>query len=127
MDGFWSETDRIRRRLHLGGLIKETKDLTKSGIPRLVNLPVIGPLFGNKTTAKTRAELIVIMRPVVTIGPAEPTLLREKTFEDFNIPSDLESSIMPAGIRERVSPPKPAGLRSSAPMLREEGGRPLRR
>jgi len=37
--------------LILGGLIKESFDLTKSGLPKLVNLPLIGPLFGKTTRA----------------------------------------------------------------------------
>ncbi len=106
--------------LILGGLIKESNDNTKSGVPWLVNLPLIGPAFGKHSKAKVRNELIIIMRPVVTIAAAETSKLREKTYESFNIPSDLESAIMPPNIRERVKSGKPSQLRSSAPALREE-------
>ena len=107
--------------LILGGLIKESMDTTKSGIPKLVNLPLIGPLFGKQTKAKVRNELIIIMRPVVTLASGETAKLREKTFDAFNIPPDLEAAIMPPGIREHVKPPvKPAPMRGSAPQLRAE-------
>ena len=106
--------------LILGGLIKESTDYSKSGLPKLVNLPLIGPLFGKHTKAKIRNELIIIMRPVVTLAPNETARLREKTFDAFNVPPDLESAIMPQNIRERVKPEKAAPLRGSAPKLRDE-------
>ncbi len=107
--------------LILGGLIKESMDYTKSGIPKLVNLPLIGPLFGKTGKTKVRNELIIIMRPVVTLASSDTAKLREKTFDAFNIPPDLEAAIMPQNIRERVKPPvKPAPMRGSAPQLRAE-------
>ncbi len=106
--------------LILGGLIKESVDNTKSGLPRLVNLPLIGPLFGKTSKAKIRNELIIIMRPVVTLAADDTARLREKTFDSFNVPPDLEAAIMPQNIRERVKPPAQAKLRGSAPTLRAE-------
>lgn len=108
--------------LILGGLIKESKDLTKSGILKLINLPVIGPLFGTTTKDRVRNELIVMMRPIVTFAPQDSAKLREKTFESFAIPPDLESAIMPPGTwenipRAKVVKPLP---RSTAPVLRSE-------
>lgn len=108
--------------LILGGLIKESKDLTKSGILKLINLPVIGPLFGTTTKDRVRNELIVMMRPVVTYAPQDSAKLREKTFESFAIPPDLESAIMPPGTwenvpRAKIVTPVP---RSTAPVLRSE-------
>jgi type II secretion system protein D len=113
--------------LVLGGLIKETKDLTKSGVPKLINLPVVGPLFGKKSNSTTRTELIVLMRPVVTVAPADPAKLRETMFEAYNVPPDIEAGLIPPGLRQQVNPPKPAPLRGSAPKLREESGGTRRR
>ena len=112
--------------LILGGLIKESLDNSTAGLPRLVNLPIIGPLFGNKTKAKIRNELIVLMRPIVTVGPSAVSDLREKTFESFNIPPDLESAIMLQGIREKMKPSKSSPLRNSTPKLRDEASFPRR-
>jgi general secretion pathway protein D len=47
----------------LGGLIRENKSEGSSGIPILHNLPLVGPLFGTKTTDGRRTELIVIITP----------------------------------------------------------------
>ena len=112
--------------LILGGLIKESLDLTNTGVPKLSNLPLIGPLFGSRSKSKIRNELIVIMRPVVTVSPMQTAALREKTFEAFNIPPDLESAIMPQGIREKVKPAKGSTLRNSTPKLRDESSFPRR-
>ncbi len=106
--------------LILGGLIKESLDYNRSGLNKLSNIPFIGPLFGKHTKDKIRNELIIIMRPVVTLAALENAKLREKTFDAFNIPADLESAIMPMNIRERIKPEKSAGLRSSKPKLRDE-------
>ncbi len=110
--------------LILGGLIKESLDLNKSGLNKLVNIPLIGPLFGKHSKDKIRNELIIIMRPVVTLAALENAKLRERTFDAFNIPPDLEGAIMPPNLRERVKPEKstrPAS-KSSAPMLRDDPG-----
>ncbi len=107
--------------LILGGLIKESVDKTRSGLPGLVNLPLIGPLFGKHSKAIIRNELIIIMRPVVTLSPNETTRLREKTFDSLELPADLEAAIMPPNVRERVKPPeKAASLRKASPRLRDE-------
>jgi type II secretion system protein D len=112
--------------LILGGLIKESQDFTKSGIPRLVNIPWIGPLFGKTSKEKIRSELIIMMRPIVTVAPAEGANLREKTFEDFNIPPDFDAAIIPKGkfgfspiVIPKIIQPPPA-TRPSPVQLRTE-------
>lgn len=51
--------------LVLGGLIRETTDKTKSGIPILHKLPLIGPLFGRTVNNQNRTELVVLITPRV--------------------------------------------------------------
>ena len=111
-----------RGTLILGGLIKESNDFTRSGIPVLSNLPWIGPLFGKTTKNKTRSELIVIMRPIVTKGPPETAALREETMQGFAIPPDFDQALAPTGLREKATVPKiiaPAP-RETAPKLRPD-------
>ena len=107
--------------LILGGLIKESLDNTRGGINKLVRIPIIGPLFGKTTKDKVRTELIVLMRPIVTMDPPEAAGLREKTFQDFNIPPDFDQTIIPQGMRETIPKAKViAQPRATAPVLREE-------
>jgi general secretion pathway protein D len=47
----------------LGGLIREQKVQTRSGIPGLYNMPIIGPLFGATIDDQMRTELVVLITP----------------------------------------------------------------
>ena len=49
----------------LGGLIRDSKARTKSGIPLLHQLPIIGSLFGETTNSKERTELLIVLTPRV--------------------------------------------------------------
>jgi general secretion pathway protein D len=49
----------------LGGLIKDDKNAGSSGLPFLSEIPVVGALFGAKTDATTRRELIITITPRV--------------------------------------------------------------
>ncbi|MCB2183476.1 MAG: type II and III secretion system protein [Desulfobulbaceae bacterium] len=52
--------------LIVGGLIDSIKDYSESQIPNLGDLPGPGgKLFGNSGTAKSRKELVILLRPVV--------------------------------------------------------------
>lgn len=51
--------------LVLGGLIRHEYDKTKSGIPVLHKLPLIGPLFGSTTNNLFSTELVVLITPRV--------------------------------------------------------------
>src|SRR5207253_1491386 len=51
----------------LGGLITDTRNTSKNGIPYLSRLPVVGPLFRSTTKNRDRTELIVLMRPEVSL------------------------------------------------------------
>jgi len=49
----------------LGGLIDESVDNSKNGIPWLYDLPLIGSLFGGTTKNNTKTELVVLITPRV--------------------------------------------------------------
>lgn len=55
----------------LCGLIREQKVLSRSGIPGLYNLPIIGPLFGATVDEQIRTELVVLITPRAVRNPAE--------------------------------------------------------
>ena len=52
----------------LGGLIRDDKAKTKSGIPILHELPILGSLFGETVDSKERTELLVVLTPRVIRG-----------------------------------------------------------
>jgi general secretion pathway protein D len=47
----------------LGGLIADQDQKTKSGIPVLNDIPVVGDLFGTKDNSKKRTEIIMFIKP----------------------------------------------------------------
>ena len=53
----------------LGGFISASRSLDHSGVPWLMDIPLLGNLFKSSATANTRTELIVLMRPTVLKTP----------------------------------------------------------
>jgi general secretion pathway protein D len=49
----------------IGGLIKDSRTNTRTGIPVLGDLPVVGPLFGVTESDNTRTEIVVLITPHV--------------------------------------------------------------
>jgi general secretion pathway protein D len=62
-------TVRDRDTIVLGGFIRDTNTKTKSGVPLLKDIPVLGFLFRSSTSGKDRRELLVLMRPTVLKTP----------------------------------------------------------
>jgi general secretion pathway protein D len=60
---------RDRDTIILGGLIEDNKNSNGSGVPFLMNIPVLGYLFRSTQTSETRKELIVLIRPTVLPTP----------------------------------------------------------
>ena len=53
----------------LGGLIYTEKDKSASGVPLLMDIPLLGYLFRSSSANNTRNELIVLIRPTVLPTP----------------------------------------------------------
>src|SRR5206468_10920822 len=53
----------------LGGLIEDDNSKSISGVPILMHLPLLGPLFRSNSSSKSRSELIVLIRPTVLPTP----------------------------------------------------------
>jgi general secretion pathway protein D len=60
---------RNRDTIMLGGFIENDKSTSRSGIPLLMNIPLLGNLFTSRNDSKQREELIVMMRPTVLKTP----------------------------------------------------------
>jgi len=75
--------------LVLGGLIRENKAFTESGVPFLKDIPLIGALFGQTVTSTTRTELIVMLTPKIVRNSSEA---RKVTEEYRRKLENLESS-----------------------------------
>jgi general secretion pathway protein D len=67
----------------LGGLIRETKSRSGSGLPFLRRIPWLGELFGSTVRGTRRTELIVLMTPKVIQTADDSAELLEKLKKDF--------------------------------------------
>jgi general secretion pathway protein D len=64
----------------LGGFIRSDRSKSKSGVPFLQDIPILGTLFTSRQDNKNRQELIVMMRPTVLKTPeiAAANTIREE-------------------------------------------------
>jgi general secretion pathway protein D len=60
---------RDRETIILGGFIRNSDISSKSGVPYLKDIPVLGYLFRSTAKSNERKELIVLMRPTVLRTP----------------------------------------------------------
>jgi general secretion pathway protein D len=109
--------------LIIGGLIRQSQSRGSSGVPFISRIPLLGNLFKNTTKDQSRTELVILIRPEVTVGPEEAVQTRERAHEFLNMESDIEAALMPQGMRRRV----PAGpvMRESTVTIREERELPV--
>src|SRR5438309_916108 len=93
----------------LGGLITDNKQLSKGGIPYLSRLPWVGALFRNTIKNHDRTELIILMRPEVTLTKLDLYRLRQKHEDRTHFGPDLEQDDCPdcpkAGDGKQLPPP----------------------
>jgi general secretion pathway protein D len=74
---------RSGETLVLGGLIRDNDTNGNSGLPGLVNIPIIGALFGTQNRSYQRTELLVVITPRV-------------------VRSDIDAREVGAELRERM-------------------------
>ena len=81
--------------LILGGLVVDRKSRAQSGVPVLSKIPVIGGLFRQTNKQKTREELIVLMRPDVSLTKADLKRLRQKHEEKTHFGPEIDQEDCP--------------------------------
>ena len=60
---------RDRDTIILGGFVRSDKSKSKSGVPLLMDIPILGNLFTSRSDSKDRSETIVMIRPTVLKTP----------------------------------------------------------
>ncbi len=68
----------------LGGLIDTSKSRSGTGVPFLMDVPLLGYLFRSTSTSEKRTELIVLIRPTVLPTPEVASLTARA--EKYNMP-----------------------------------------
>jgi type II secretion system protein D len=79
----------------LGGLITDDKKLQKDGIPYLSRIPLVGSLFRSTSNNRMRTELIILMRPEVTLTKLDLYRLRQKSEDRSHFGPELEQDDCP--------------------------------
>ncbi|MBM4286059.1 MAG: type II secretion system protein GspD [Deltaproteobacteria bacterium] len=86
----------------LGGLIREDASRTKSGVPILHRMPLLGPLFGTEDVKNEKTELLVLITPHIVAHPEEGARIT-RTMKDK------------VGLQESPTPPPGTPLPPSPP------------
>jgi len=68
----------------LAGLISETENKQRQGIPVLDSLPGVGDAFSNQTTTRSRTELILFIRPTMIRDPLDAHVIAEEMRSKMN-------------------------------------------
>lgn len=68
----------------LAGLISETENKQRQGIPGLDSIPGIGDAFSHQTNSRARTELILFIRPTVIRDPIDAHVIAEEMRSKMN-------------------------------------------
>jgi general secretion pathway protein D len=85
---------RDRDTIMLGGLIETDKSKSHSGVPFLMDVPLLGFFFRSTSTSDTRKELIVLIRPSVLPTPEVAALTARSEKEKMAGVRETEREIM---------------------------------
>jgi general secretion pathway protein D len=83
----------------LGGLIERQREQSRSGIPLLKDVPILGALFGSTKSVDLQSELYLFITPHVIVNDEDADRVRE----DVERKTDLIRDILPA--RPEAKPP----------------------
>ena len=85
----------------LAGLISETENKQRQGIPLLDSIPGVGDAFSHQTNSRARTELILFIRPTVIKDAVDAHVIAEEMRSKMN--SRLVGTSVPVVV---VDPPK---------------------
>lgn len=105
---------RDRDTIILGGLIETSKSRTRSGVPILSDIPVLGFFFSANSTKERRNELIVMIRPTVLPTPEVAALTARSERQNLPLIREAEAEAAAAEARENKRSPMPKAAEPAA-------------
>ena len=87
----------------VGGLIEENVADTRSQVPVLGKIPVMGILFRKQNTERGRHEMVILVRPFILSTPAEADEIRKKLNSELSIHPKAQD---PVGTLDTFTPPE---------------------
>ncbi len=89
------------RTIIIGGLIGESDQVTRTGVPILQDIPLLGLLFGSRGASRTRSELAIFLTPHVVFSDEQADSLLRSEREKFRGAREMIDSVL--------APARPAG------------------
>ena len=80
----------------LGGIIQDNTSDSKTGVPLLSSIPILGNLFGNTTKTHDRTELIVLITPRVIVDSDDAREMTEEYEKKFESLTPIKTATPPA-------------------------------
>jgi len=72
---------RSGETLIIGGLINEEEQRSLQKVPLLSSIPLLGELFKNRTTKRSKTEVLIILTPYVTDAGESPAIYNEEEID----------------------------------------------
>lgn len=105
----------------IGGLIDEQRDRTRSGIPLLKDIPILGYLFGTTRDRRIQSELFLFLTPHIIDSDQDVDRVREAVEGRTQMIPAIPPPLLPPTTAPDTTPgprsdtPPPAGPRSDTP------------
>ncbi len=96
---------RTGQMVALGGLIRDRVTRTKSGIPVLSQIPVVGGLFGQHVNTGGRTELIILLTPTIIRSPGDVHDIVEALIDGLDSTKPLLERAKRGQVGARLPPP----------------------
>jgi type IV pilus assembly protein PilQ len=91
------------RTIVIGGLFRESTDRTRSQVPGLGSLPLVGPAFRHQTDNTVREEVIILLTPHIVKDDSAYAAAGEEQLKDAErLRVGMRRGLMPFG-RERLA------------------------
>ena len=75
-----------KQTIIIGGLIREDKTKSRSGLPLLSKIPILGYLFGTVSDSTDRVELVILLTPHVIMTHDEAEDVTREYIDEFRSP-----------------------------------------
>jgi general secretion pathway protein D len=95
---------RTGQMIALGGLIRDRTSRTKSGIPLLSQIPIVGALFGQHVNTGARTELIMLLTPTIIRSPDEVRAIVDTLIDGLDATKPLLERARRAQVSTRLPP-----------------------
>ena len=101
----------------LGGIIQDHTSDSKTGVPLLSSIPLIGNLFGNTSKTHDRTELIVLITPRVIVNSEDAREMTEEYEKKFESLTPIKTATPPpATVAQPIAVPEPAPTPPPTPL-----------